>query len=98
MYCIATLKNINAIAAKKPPAENAFSRQSSWLESTSGGKKGIVLHSASQRSTGWIEGAAARNFKLEILSTNSSAKRNSIIENYFSAVPRGKQRVSVTVG
>lgn len=91
MYSLTTLHKINAKAAAKPKHENEWSRHCSFHQS----KPGIVLHSAKLRSTAFLEaGPKAKRFLVEIQSTNSQVKKDSIIESYFSTVPTGKQKLS----
>ena len=94
MYSLNTIHKINAERCKAPSAESTHDRHCSYCVSVNNGKRGIVLHSAKNRSTAYIEGAAATRFLVEIQSTNAFEKRDSIIERYFSAVPTGKQRVA----
>ena len=97
MYSLSVIKSINARAAAAPKAEATFDRHCSFATSfkTVGNRevRQVVLHSAKHRSTGYIEGAAALRFLVEIQSTNAFEKRDSIIERYFSAVPHGKQKL-----
>lgn len=89
MYCLAVIQSINAPSAKKPAIEDNSNRHCSYLQS----RGGIVLHSASLRSTGFIGPAASKRFLAEWFGTNSQTKRDAIVESYFRAVPTGKQRI-----
>ena len=90
MYSLSVIQSINAKAAKAPKRETAANRQCSYCRS----KAGIVLHSASLRSTAFLEGkVACDKFEAEWFSTNSVHKRNAIVESYFRSVPTGKRKV-----
>jgi len=89
MYALNTIIAINAKAASAPKHETETTRHCSYCQS----RAGIVLHSAKQRSTAFIEGAAAKRFLAGWLSTNSATKRDALVESYFSAAPTGKQRL-----
>lgn len=89
MYSLNTIRHINAPKAV-PAKEDAFSRHCSYHASP----KGVVLHSAKHRSTGFIEGAQAKRFLADVQSTNSQTKKDAIVESYFGSVPTGKQRIA----
>ena len=87
MYSLTTLRKINAEAAKAPRHETDATRRCSYKRS----RAGIVLHSARQRSTAFIEGRRADLFEAAWLGTNSAEKRDQIVESYFRSVATGKQ-------
>lgn len=73
-------QNKRAVTQK---VENAFTRHSSFLPTVRDGKLGVVLHSASKRSTGYLEGRAAKNFLKDVRATRSLVKRDELIEARF---------------
>lgn len=95
MYSLQSLHKINAEAAQKPRHEDELSRHCSYHVSVArSGNRTIILHSAKQRSTAAIENQlACRKFLCDVQATNSVEKRDALIEGYFSAAPRGKQRL-----
>lgn len=54
-------------------------RDSSFLQS----RGGVVLHSATQRSTGWLEGSDAREFLELVGKLDNQPAINRLIESYF---------------
>jgi hypothetical protein len=90
MYSLNTIRQINASAASRP-RETETTRLCSFIEQRDGS---VILHSAKQRSTGWLSPKQAKAFHLEWRSTNSTDKRNQIIESYFASVPVGKQKIT----
>ncbi len=90
MYALSTIRRINAEACAKPRlTEGETTRHCSYCKSD----KGVVLHSALQRSTAFIEGATARNFLVSWFATNSATKRDRLVESFFNSAPRGKQHI-----
>jgi len=79
MYCLSVIKSMNARAARRKAAENAFTRHSSYAVSRSG----IVLHSAVWRSTVFISGPTAATFLRRVKAARSAAKRDAIINSHF---------------
>ena len=90
MYSLHTLAKINARAATAPRAETETTRHCSFCAS----RQGIVLHSARQRSTAFISGAAGKRFLAGWLSTNSATKRDALVEAYFNSASTGKRKVA----
>jgi len=91
MYCLAVIHKINADAAKAPKRETDQSRRCSYHRSS----RGIVLHSARNRSTAFIEGKRrCDRFEVEWSATNSADKRDALVESYFNTLPTGKQKIA----
>jgi hypothetical protein len=71
----------NEKAANTRKVEDNFNRDCSWTGDVHGG---IVLHSARQRSTGYLKpGAQSRRFLRLWNMCNSQEAKNRIVENYF---------------
>lgn len=82
MYALNTIIAMNnRIASTKATVETETTRHCSYKRS----RGGIVLHSALQRSTGFLEGRRADLFEAAWLGTNSATKRDQIVESYFNA-------------
>lgn len=78
MYSLDIIKSLNAKAAA--PAEDNFSRLCSFTRSA----QGVVLHSALKRSTAFLEGNEAAKFLRMAARNRTPARRNALIESYFS--------------
>lgn len=78
MYSLDTIRSLNAKAAA--PVEDNFSRLCSFTRSP----RGIVLHSALKRSTAHLDGDEAAKFLRMAARNRTPAKRNALIESYFS--------------
>ncbi len=78
MYSLEIIRAINA----RPPVrtETETTRHCSF---SGNAERGIVLHSARQRSTAFLSDFQARMFLLEWRHTAPGAKRDELIEAYF---------------
>ena len=90
MYSLNTLHRINAQAAAEPKAETFATRHCSFCQQDDGA---VVIHSAKQRSTGYLNPEAGRRFLAAWRGTNSGEQRDALVERYFSAIPTGKQQL-----
>ena len=91
MYSLHVIRQINAKAATAPKAETAITRHCSFHA----GRDGVVLHSARTRSTGFLSaGVNAKTFLADWYATNSTVKRDAVVESYFRTIPTGKQKVA----
>jgi hypothetical protein len=88
MHSIEGIRSLNrkaAARAKRVAAESETSRHCSYSGDV---ENGVVLHSAKQRSTAFIEGGKARVFLAAWLGTNSAEAHNKLVESYFAHSPR----------
>lgn len=88
MWDLATIKSINSRPAK---VEDTFNRHCSFSGTA---EDGIVLHSAKQRNTVYLQGnrewaprrsvAPAASFMSRWFSVNSAEARDRLVESYFN--------------
>lgn len=90
MYSLNTIHRINAQAASAPARETETTRRCSYCEQPDGA---VILHSARQRSTAYLNPEQGKRFLAEWLSTNSQEKKDFLVETYFNTVPVGKQQI-----
>lgn len=76
MYSLDVIKTLNRSRQTMP--EDPWSRQGSVLRS----RGGIVLHSASKRSTGFLAGKRADRFMRSYSKARGTAARNNLIDSY----------------
>lgn len=81
MYSLETIKKLNAEAATRAAAETETTRHCSFVRSA----QGVVLHSAKQRSTLFIDGLIAARFLRMSARNRMPAARDRLIESYFTS-------------
>lgn len=77
---IAANNNAVARAKARAQAETETSRHCSFADADDGA---VVLHSAKQRATVFLDGKKAVAFKARWFGTNSAEVRDSVVESYF---------------
>lgn len=75
------MNNNAVIRAQRGAAESETSRHCSYAGDA---ESGVVLHSAKQRSTVFLNGANARAFLAAWFGTNSAEKHDELVESYFN--------------
>jgi len=84
MFDIASLKKMNEAEARRLSRNLAETETSRRCSYSGDSIKGVVLHSAKQRSTVFLRpGPAAKQFIAKWFGTNSETVRNTIVESYF---------------
>ena len=82
MYCLESIKKMNCDAVKRQ-RRNA-EQETTRLSSFSGEPySGLILHSAKNRSTVFLLGAAARAFLADYSKAKGKLAKNAVIESYF---------------
>lgn len=80
MYSLDTIKKLNAEAATRAAAETETTRHCSYVKSL----QGVVLHSAKQRSTCFLDGNEAARFLRMAARNRTPVRRDALIESYFT--------------
>ena len=80
MYSLEQINKLNAAAVAAKPVESETSRHCSFVRSS----QGVVLHSAKQRSTAFLDGNEAAKFLRMAARNRSPERRDKLIESYFT--------------